>query len=65
VNPAGRCGRRRPLRPFAQAAAGYYREYTVRTPGSADRGYRRLVVGRGGDVYGTEAHHASFRRMLR
>jgi ribonuclease T1 len=46
-------------------AAGYYREYTVRTPGSSDRGARRLVVGRGGDVYHTEDHYASFRQVLR
>ncbi|HYE40019.1 MAG TPA: ribonuclease domain-containing protein, partial [Ramlibacter sp.] len=26
---------------------GYYREYTVRTPGSPDRGARRIVAGRG------------------
>ncbi len=48
-----------------QRAAGYYREYTVRTPGSSDRGARRLVVGRGGDVYYTDDHYASFRQVLR
>ena len=44
---------------------GYYREYTVVTPGSADRGTRRLVVGADGDVYYTGDHYASFRQVLR
>ena len=46
-------------------ATGYYREYTVRTPGSADRGTRRLVVGRDGDIYYTADHYESFRQVLR
>jgi ribonuclease T1 len=45
--------------------AGYYREYTVVTPGSDDRGTRRLVVGSGGDIYYTDDHYASFRQVLR
>jgi len=44
---------------------GYYHEYTVVTPGSPDRGTRRLVVGRDGDVYYTSDHYASFRQVLR
>jgi len=44
---------------------GYYREYTVPTPGSRDRGARRLVVGRGGDIYYTTDHYESFRQVLR
>jgi ribonuclease T1 len=44
---------------------GYYREYTVVTPGSADRGTRRLIVGRDGDVYYTSDHYASFRQVTR
>lgn len=44
---------------------GYYREYTVPTPGSADRGTRRLVVGHDGDIYYTNDHYASFRQVLR
>jgi ribonuclease T1 len=44
---------------------GYYHEYTVPTPGSRDRGARRLVVGRDGDVYYTGDHYATFRQVLR
>lgn len=44
---------------------GYYREYTVPTPGSRDRGARRFVVGRDGDVYYTADHYESFRQVLR
>lgn len=43
--------------------AGYYREYTVRTPGSADRGARRIVTGRDGERYYTDDHYRSFRRI--
>jgi guanyl-specific ribonuclease Sa len=44
---------------------GYYREYTVRTPGSRDRGARRIVSG--GDppevYYYTDDHYRTFRRV--
>ncbi len=47
---------------------GYYREYTVKTPGSRDRGARRLVCGgqpRTPDAcYYTSDHYASFRRVV-
>ena len=53
-----------PLKP-----RGHYREYTVRTPGSADRGARRIVCG--GEpptspeaCYYTADHYASFRRIV-
>jgi ribonuclease T1 len=39
---------------------GYYREYTVVTPGSDDRGARRLVVGADGDTWYTRDHYDSF-----
>ncbi|MEU9703601.1 ribonuclease domain-containing protein [Streptomyces sp. NPDC047981] len=42
---------------------GYYREYTVRTPGERDRGARRLVTGRGGEVYYTDDHYETFREV--
>ena len=42
---------------------GYYSEYTVETPGSPDRGARRLVIGEGGETYYTDDHYASFTRI--
>jgi len=42
---------------------GYYREYTVRTPGTKGRGVRRIVAGRAGELYYTEDHYRSFRRI--
>lgn len=44
-------------------ARGYYREYTVRTPGAKDRGARRIVAGRDGELYYTDDHYNSFRRV--
>lgn len=41
--------------------SGYYHEYTVPTPGSSDRGARRIVAGKQGDSYYTDDHYASFR----
>jgi ribonuclease T1 len=43
---------------------GYYREYTVNTPGAKDRGARRIVAGQGGEFYYTEDHYRSFRRII-
>jgi ribonuclease T1 len=43
--------------------AGFYHEYTVATPGSSDRGARRIVTGRDGSFYYTDDHYASFRRV--
>lgn len=47
---------------------GYYREYTVRTPGVSHRGKRRIVCGgkpRVPDVcYYTADHYASFRKIV-
>jgi ribonuclease T1 len=44
---------------------GYYHEYTVPTPGSRDRGARRIVTGRGGEIYYTDDHYKSFRAVRR
>ena len=43
---------------------GYYREYTVETPGWHDRGARRIVSGRDGDLYYTDDHYSSFRQIM-
>ncbi len=43
---------------------GYYREYTVITPGEDDRGARRLVVGEANEVYYTDDHYESFRELV-
>ncbi len=42
---------------------GYYREYTVPTPGTRDRGARRIVTGGDPPVeyYYTDDHYGSFR----
>jgi guanyl-specific ribonuclease Sa len=40
--------------------SGYYYEYTVKTPGSTDRGGRRLITGRAAEVYYTGDHYSSF-----
>lgn len=42
---------------------GYYREYTVETPGSDDRGARRIIAGRDGDRFWTADHYDSFRQI--
>ena len=47
---------------------GYYREYTVKTPGSRDRGARRIVCGGPKRAplacYYTADHYASFRKIV-
>jgi ribonuclease T1 len=43
---------------------GYYREYTVVTPGSPDRGARRIIAGKNGHEYYTDDHYASFREVV-
>jgi ribonuclease T1 len=43
---------------------GYYREYTVHTPGARDRGGRRIIAGESGEYYYTEDHYRTFRRIL-
>lgn len=58
-------------RRLPQQTRGYYREYTVPTPGQRDRGPRRIIAGsgRGGDVtssgeyYYSADHYRSFRRI--
>ena len=49
-------------------ARGYYREYTVKTPGARTRGAKRIVCGgqpptRPDTCFYTDDHYASFRRI--
>lgn len=46
-----------------KAPRAYYREYTVATPGARDRGARRIVAGKSGELYYTQDHYRSFRRI--
>jgi ribonuclease T1 len=43
---------------------GWYREYTVETPGSDDRGARRFVVGEDDTFFYTDDHYASFSEVI-
>jgi ribonuclease T1 len=54
-------GNREKLLPLR--ARGYYREYTVKTPGARDRGARRIVAGNAGEFFYTDDHYRSFRRI--
>ena len=42
---------------------GYYKEYTVKTPGVRARGARRIVAGASGELYYTKDHYNSFQRI--
>jgi ribonuclease T1 len=46
---------------------GYYREFTVKTPGARNRGARRIVAGGEAgaprEYFYTDDHYASFRRI--
>ncbi len=54
-------------RRLPEQARGYYREYTVPTPGSRDRGARRIVTGDKPPAayYYTADHYKSFQRIQR
>jgi ribonuclease T1 len=54
-------------RRLPQHPTGYYREYTVPTPGSRDRGARRIIAGDKPPVvfYYTADHYKSFSRIER
>jgi ribonuclease T1 len=43
---------------------GYYHEYTVVTPGSKDRGARRIIAGAKGERFYTDDHYASFKEVV-
>lgn len=46
---------------------GYYREFTVKTPGARNRGARRIISGgkpaSSGEYYYTDDHYATFKRI--
>ena len=42
---------------------GYYREYTVKTPGKRSRGARRIVCGPLPECYYTPDHYRTFKRI--
>jgi ribonuclease T1 len=52
-----------------QKPRGYYHEYTVKTPGVATRGARRIICGGNiaalDECYYTDDHYQSFRRIQR
>lgn len=54
-------------RRLPEQARGYYREYTVPTPGLQHRGARRIVAGSppatSGEYYYTDDHYRRFRRI--
>lgn len=54
----GNFERRLPYRP-----RGYYREYTVPTPGERTRGARRIIAGSGAEHYYTGDHYRTFWRI--
>ena len=45
-------------------SSGYYKEYTVKTPGESDRGARRIVAGQAGEKYYTPDHYNSFKFII-
>lgn len=47
-------------RVLPQKPSGYYREFTVPTPGESDRGARRIIAGDAGEKYYTADHYSSF-----
>jgi len=42
---------------------GYYREYTVKTPGARNRGARRIVCGPPVECYYSADHYQTFKRI--
>ena len=44
-------------------ARGYYKEYTVKTPGVRTRGARRIIAGTKGEYFYTDNHYETFRQI--
>jgi ribonuclease T1 len=51
-------------RNLPRQARGYYKEYTVKTPGANNRGARRIVAGEVGEYYYTGDHYNTFQRIV-
>ncbi len=51
-------------RVLPQQRSGFYTEYTVETPGSSDRGARRIVAGQNGSRFYTDDHYQSFSEVI-
>jgi ribonuclease T1 len=51
-------------RRLPSAGRSYYKEYTVKTPGARNRGARRIIAGAGGELYYTDDHYNTFRRIV-
>lgn len=45
-------------------ASGFYQEYTVKTPGEADRGAQRIITGKDGGKFYTPDHYATFKFIV-
>lgn len=45
-------------------ARGYYHEFTVPTPGERTRGARRIISGQTDELYYTDDHYRTFRRVV-
>jgi ribonuclease T1 len=43
---------------------GYYREFTVVTPGIRHRGARRIITGQAGEKYYSDDHYKTFKRVV-
>lgn len=50
-------------RVLPQQPRGYYREYTVKTPGARNRGARRIVCGKLPECYYSPDHYRTFKRI--
>ena len=51
-------------RVLPRQARGYYKEYTVKTPGAGNRGARRIIAGQPGEFYYTGDHYVTFQRIV-
>lgn len=50
-------------RVLPRQSRGYYREYTVKTPGARNRGARRIVCGKLPECYYSPDHYRTFKRI--